>query len=110
MTEEASAEVGEKLPTCQSVEIQAVEESATAIQIVILRRAPFARRRTWASRAKRRVPNNRESWLVSLFLLTNKVPGNLAKAAFGDLAELIVAVSLLADHEFSAVVAGIEPF
>ena len=36
MTEEASAEEAEKLPTCESVEIQAVEESATAIQIVIL--------------------------------------------------------------------------
>lgn len=43
------------------------------------------------------------------FLLTYKVPSHVAEITFRNLPELIVAVSLLADHKF-AMVAGVEPF
>src|SRR5271154_130545 len=44
-----------------------------------------------------------------LFLLTDEVPGDLAESTFRQLAELIVAAGLLADHQLAAVVAGVEP-
>src|SRR5579862_6460887 len=45
-----------------------------------------------------------------LFLLADEVAGDLAESAFGGEAELIVAAGLLADHQFAAAVARVEPF
>ena len=47
---------------------------------------------------------------IRLFLLTDVVSCELAEVALRKLTELIVAVALLADYKFSAVVARVEPF
>ncbi len=42
-------------------------------------------------------------------LLTNKLPSQVAETALRHLAELIIVASFLADHQFAAVITGVEP-
>src|SRR5580704_10094753 len=47
--------------------------------------------------------------LCFLLLAADKIPGDATEVALGHLAELVIVVSLLADHELAAMIAGVEP-